>query len=81
MKVEFKFMIKHYVPYRYRFSDFDRYEHGINGEPLTVKGTKTAKLFKSWFNLMRNRKRLIFGTVKIIETGEVFSWNYKTGWE
>ena len=81
MTVKFKFVVKHYVPYCYRSNDFHRYEYGINGEPLTVKGTKTAKLFKSWFNLMKNKKRLIFGTVEIVETGEKFAWNHRFGWQ
>lgn len=78
--IKFKFVIKHYVPYRFRFTDFDRYEWGIDGEPKVVHGTKSAKLFSSWFRLMKNKKRLLFGTAEIIETGEKFSWDVKTGW-
>lgn len=78
--IKYQFMIKHYVPYRFRFTDFDRYEWGIDGEPKLVKGIKSDRLFKSWFRLMKSKKRLLFGTAEIVETGEKFSWNNKFGW-
>lgn len=78
--IKFNFKIKHYVPYRYRFSEFDRDEHGINGEPVSVSGEKTEKLFKSWFNIMKNKNRLIHGTVEVIETGKKYAWNPREGW-
>ena len=58
--VEFDFIVKRYVPYRLR----DDYEFGTEGEPVRVKGIKTARLFNSWFRLMSSRKRLIEGTIR-----------------
>ena len=61
--VEFGFMVKTY--YR-EVRDGYATEH-------EVKGSKTLKLFKSWFKLMKNRKRLLYGVVKFAD-GETWIW-------
>ena len=75
-QVEFRFIVQNY----YR----DRALSG-NVEHL-VKGTKTLRLFKSWFNLMKNKGRLKFGTLRFTETGETWLWQPRNrvgrgGWQ
>lgn len=45
-----------------------------------IKGLKTLKLFKSWFRLMKNRNRLLFGVVTF-EDGEAWIWQSTYGWK
>lgn len=59
-EVEFAFMKKNY----YRLG---------KGES-EVRGIKTLRLFKSWFKLMKSRKRLLYGTLKFLDTNETWIW-------
>lgn len=61
--VEFSFMVRSY----YRLAA----ETGLKTHE--VKGTKTLKLFKSWFKLMNSRNRLLYGVVKFAD-GETWIW-------
>ena len=50
-----------------------------------IKGRKTLKLFKSWFRLMKNRGRLLYGYVEFLD-GEIWIWQnpdrvYRAGWQ
>ena len=42
-----------------------------------VKGETTLKLFESWFKLMEHTGRLLYGSLKFIETGEAWIWQPK----
>lgn len=49
------------------------------------KGLKTLKLFKSWFRLMKNKNRLLYGVVTFSD-GEAWIWQssktvYNAGWK
>lgn len=49
-----------------------------------IKGVKTLKLFKSWFRLMKNRNRLLYGVIRFAD-GETFIWQnpnlvFNGGW-
>lgn len=61
--LEFGFMVKSY----YRFAR----ETGMSTHE--VRGKKTVKLFKSWWRLMKNRGRLLYGVVKFAD-GEIWIW-------
>lgn len=50
-----------------------------------IKGVKTIKLFKSWFRLMKNKNRLLYGVVRFAD-GETWIWQapdrvLKSGWQ
>lgn len=61
--VKFGFMVKSY----YRLAS-------ETGETThEVRGVKTLKLFKSWWRLMKSRKRLLYGVVKFAD-GETWIW-------
>lgn len=61
--VKFNFMVKTY------------YRSVQLGTPKEheVAGVKTLKLFKSWFRLMKNRNRLLFGVIRFAD-GETWIW-------
>lgn len=61
--VKFNFIVKTY------------YRSVKLGTPETheVKGVKTLKLFKSWFRLMKNRNRLLYGVTRFAD-GETWIW-------
>lgn len=61
--VQFGFMVKSY----YRI----KAETGLSEHE--VKGVKSLKLFKSWFRLMKNKGRLLYGYVKFFD-GEKWIW-------
>lgn len=67
--VEFSFMKRNYVGY------YHVGEPGIS----EVKGVKSLRLFKSWFRLMKNKKRLLYGVVRFVGTGETWLWQPSTG--
>ena len=68
--VEFAFLKKNY--YRLEGGEY-KGRKGI-GE---VRGRKTLRLFKSWYNLMRSRGRLICGVVTFVDSGETWIWQPK----
>ena len=80
MTVEFHFMIKRYVPFRLRQDP----EQGEFNEPINVSGVKSLKLFKSWFKLMKNKKRLLYG-VAYLSDGRRYIWQpeflNRGGWQ
>lgn len=48
-------------------------------------GVKTLKLFKSWFRLMKNKNRLLYGVIRFAD-GETWIWQaadrvYHSGWQ
>lgn len=70
--VKFSFMIKNY------------YRDGAGEHE--VKGFKTLKLFKSWFRLVKNKGRCLYGVVKFVDSGETWIWQdpgrvYHGGWQ
>lgn len=81
--IRYSFMIRPYIPYCYRnllpgdmFYDFT--EIWKEQKPFEVQGEKSAKLFKSWFRLVK--KRLVCGVAEIVETGEKFVWQPEIRW-
>ena len=65
--VEFSFMIRN-TPRRFEI------ELDIAPEPTSeVTGRKTLKLFKSWFKLMKNHHKLLYGVLKFAG-GETWLW-------
>ena len=77
--VEFSFMIRTHRPRK-----FER-EFEIEPEPTReLVGEKTLKLFKSWWRLMKNRGKLLYGVVKF-KDGETWIWQPKYlnrgGWQ
>lgn len=50
-----------------------------------VCGVKTLKLFRSWFRLMKNKNRLLYGVIRFAD-GETWIWQaadrvYNSGWK
>lgn len=54
-------------------------------ETHEIKNVKTLKLFRSWFRLMKNRNRLLFGVIRFAD-GETWIWQnpnlvFRGGWQ
>lgn len=73
--VKFKFVVKTY----YRSVQ-------LGAAPVHESaGVKTLKLFRSWFRLMKNRNRLLYGVARFAD-GETFIWQnpnfvFRGGWQ
>lgn len=73
--IKFKFVVKTYYRSVQLGAD-DTHE---------VTGIKTIKLFRSWFRLMKNKKRLLYGVARFAD-GETFIWQnpnfvFRGGWQ
>ena len=45
-----------------------------------IKNVKTLKLFRSWFSLMKNKNRLLYGVIRFAD-GETWIWQIGGGWQ
>ncbi len=58
----------------------------LGSEPQhEIKSVKTLKLFKSWFRLMKNKNRLLYGVARFAD-GETWIWQnpnlvFHGGWQ
>ena len=67
---------------KYSFMCKTYYRSVALGAPTTheVKGVKTLKLFKSWFRLMKNKNRLLYGVARFAD-GESWIWQPHSNWK
>lgn len=68
--VKFKFICKTY---------YRSVQLGADNTHETA-GVKTLKLFKSWFRLMKNKNRLLYGVIRFAD-GETFIWQNSKDWQ
>ena len=80
-----KYEEKELVRFEFKIKTYYRDARITGCEEKEVVGVKTLKLFKSWFRLMKNRGKALYGVLTFLSTGEVWCWTVpsiskRSGW-
>lgn len=62
------------VRFSFKKINYYRIKRETGEEKGEVRGEMSLHLFKSWFKLMNNTGRLLYGVLQFVESGEMWIW-------
>lgn len=62
------------VRFAFRKRNYYRIKRETGEEIGEVRGEKSLRMFKSWFNLMLSKGRLLCGVLEFLDSGDMWIW-------